>query len=314
MALFGKKQHRDTQPPRRRVVMDATDDMAAPRRDVTFRRNRTLTGSRSPLVASTNELDAELQSPRAHAHHLTKHRRHLMRRFVLALVVCAGLFVLMSQFIAEVSISSGSVTLSATKTKEYTDTVNAYFGGHPAERLKPYLNTTQLQKYVAARHPEISSLSLDQTGEIGRAIVSLRLRQPVARWVIENETDFVDTDGVVFAYTPYPRPNIEIINTNTAAGLPQDVTVSHQFLGFVGQVVGQAKKQGLTVTKATIPLLTVRQLEIQMSGVGYRAKLTTDRSAGEQVEDIVRVMRHLKQRGVTPQYIDVRVAGKAFYK
>ncbi|MGK2896670.1 MAG: cell division protein FtsQ/DivIB [Candidatus Saccharimonadales bacterium] len=317
MALFQKKTS-DSLPPRRRVVSTNTtsnDELtAAPRRDTTFRRNRTLTGSSSPLVASTNELDAELRSPRAHTHHLSKRRSHILRRFVVALVACAALYILISQFIAEVGISSGTAVLSESKTGEYIATINSYFGDHPAGRLRPYLNTHELQDYVKAKHPEIASVALDQSGELGYAIVNVRLRQPVARWVIEGETDFVDADGVVFAYTPFERPAIEIINNNTAAGLPHNVTVSHQFLSFVGQVVGRAEKQGLIVTKATIPLLTVRQLEIQVSGVGYPIKLTTDRPAGEQVEDAIRVVRHLGEHNITPQYVDVRVAGRAFYK
>lgn len=311
MGMFGKKQ--PDAPPRRRSTVEG-DEPAPVRREATFRRNRTLTGSSSPLVASSNELDADLLSPRAHVHHLNRKRSHLMRRFVIALVACAGLYVLISQFVADVTISSGSAVLSDAKNKEYIGTINSYFGGHPAERLRPYLNTQELQDYVAAKHPEIVSLAVDQSAQLGRAVVSVRLRQPVARWVIENETDFVDTDGVVFAYTPFERPAIEIINKNTAAGLPRNMTVSHHFLGFVGQVVGQAKQRGLTVTKATIPLLTVQQLEIQVSGVGYPIKLTTDRSAGEQIEDASRVIRYLRERHISAQYIDVRVAGKTFYK
>lgn len=317
MALFKKSSGRDV-PPRRRQSAEpnAAPDFMASHRSVSFRRNRTLTGSSSPLVASANELDAEHRSPRAHVHHLSRHRNWIMWRFVVALVACGALYIAISQYIAVTVATTGtqSVVLSDAKAKEYAHTVEAYFGGHPVERFKVYLNQDELETYLQAHHPEIASSTLEQTGQIGRAQLTVQMRRPVARWIIDGKTDFVDESGVVFDYTPFERPAIEIVNNNIAAGVPASATVSRYFLGFVGQTVGQATKQGLTVTKVTIPVLTIRQLELQLSGVGYPVKLTTDRPAGEQVEDMVRVVRYLKQRGISPQYIDVRVAGKTFYK
>ena len=42
--------------------------------------------------------------------------------------------------------------------------------------------------------------------------------------------------------------------------------------------------------------------------------MTVDRPAAGQVEDAVRAIRYLTNRGITAEYIDVRVSRRAFYK
>ena len=53
---------------------------------------------------------------------------------------------------------------------------------------------------------------------------------------------------------------------------------------------------------------------VSLDGVGYSIKMTVDRPAAGQVEDAVRAIRYLTNRGVAAEYIDVRVSRRAFYK
>lgn len=55
-----------------------------------FRRNRTLTGSLASHVASANELQSQLRSPRVQAHDLRRHRKRLML-YLLACLATIGL-------------------------------------------------------------------------------------------------------------------------------------------------------------------------------------------------------------------------------
>jgi hypothetical protein len=123
----------------------------------------------------------------------------------------------------------------------------------------------------------------------------------------------VDQQGVVFAYNAFAVPSLQIIDSSGAASASGIVT-SNRFLAFVGRVVGAAKAQGYTVTEAIIPALTTRQLEIKVNGTSYAIKYTLDRPAGEQAEDMARMIRYLQQQGITPTYIDVRTEGRAVYR
>jgi hypothetical protein len=43
-------------------------------------------------------------------------------------------------------------------------------------------------------------------------------------------------------------------------------------------------------------------------------KFSVDRAVGEQAEDAARAVRYLDGKGMSPEYLDVRISGKAFYK
>lgn len=310
--MRGKKRD---QAPRRRQVTPQREQLPADIKN--FRMGRTLTGSRSARVASTNELNAEMVSPRAKTHHLVRHRRRLFSRLIIIAGVCIGIYLFLGQLVASIDVrgfaGTESTLLSKDQQESYLSTADDYFSRRINERFRPNLNMADLTTYMQLSHPEIESLNITLAGGFGEAQLELRMRRPVARWVVGGETQFVNQSGVVFAENFYSNPKVTIIDKN-AAEVSGGLVASNRFLSFVGQVVGDLEKRGLNVTRATIPTLTTRQLELRIKGVKSFFKLTVDRSAGEQGEDIARMVRYFKKRDDKPAYIDVRVKGKAFYK
>lgn len=311
--MFGKRKT-DQAPARRRQGSVEVPSSSDAKR---FRLGRTLTGSRSAYIASSNELNAEMVSPRAKTHHLVRHRRRIFGRLMLVVVLCVGLYLFMGQLIATIHIratlGSTVTSLSATQTAAYMETADKYFSRRINERFAPNLSTADLTSFMQSSHPEIESLRIEPAGGFGEAQLELTMRRPVARWVVDGKTQFVNENGVVFDRNFYTDPKVKIIDKN-ATELNGGLVASNRFLSFVGQVVGDLEARGLTVTKATIPTLTTRQLEVHIQGVKPYFKLTIDRSVGEQSEDIARIVRYFEKRGTKPGYVDVRVKGKAFYK
>jgi len=311
--MFKKKKSGQAAPRRRQKA-----DPQEPATDIkSFRLGRTLTGSRSPRVASSNELNAEMVSPRAKTHHLVRHRRRLFGRLMVVVIVCVGLYLFLGQLAATVRVQafvgSSAVKLADDQSNKYLSTIDGYFSRRINERFRPNLNTGDMTSYLQAVHPEIESLDVELTGGFGEAQIELKMRRPVARWIVNGETKFVNQDGIVFERNYYTNPKVTIVDKN-ATKLSGGLVASNRFLSFVGQIVGDLQEEGLTVTKAIIPTLTTRQLEVHIKGVKPYFKLTVDRLAGEQSEDIVRIVRYFKKHGTNPTYVDVRVQGKAFYK
>lgn len=310
--IFHKKRNNTV--PNRRQEAAVQRQSAASQSGSSFRRNRTLTGSSSPTITSSNEMNADLMSPRAHVHHLTKRRRHIFVRFIGVAVMALALYLFLNQFVATVSVTAGSaVDLPQTKQAAYQERIDKYYTSHVGERFHPALNIRDLTAYVQAKHPEVATVQTDMTGEFGKALARVTLRKPVARWVIDGRTEYVDSTGAVFGYSVYPTPRLTIVDKNRVVSA-DGLVASHRFLAFVGQTVGEARRHKLVVTKATIPLLTTRQLEVKFKRIPYTFKLAVDRSAGEQIEDASRIIRYFKKQHLTPGYVDVRVKGKAFYK
>lgn len=312
--MFGKKK-RQQMAPRRRQNTPAPDQPAA---DIkSFKMGRTLTGSRSARIISTNELNAEMVSPRAKTHHLVRHRRRLFGRLLVVIVIVVGIYLFLGQLVATVTvralIGTETTVLNSSEQNAYSSSIDTYFARRINERFRPNLNSADLTGYMQASHPEIESVDVELTGGFGEAQIELHMRRPVARWIVGGETKFVNQNGAVFAKNYFPDPKVTIVDKN-ATEVSGGLVASNRFLSFVGQVVGNLEKNDLAVTKATIPTLTTRQLEVKIKGVKPYFKLSIDRSAGEQSEDITRIVRYFKKRDNKPSYIDVRVKGKAFYK
>lgn len=313
MRLFRKKPA----PPRRRVAADGASESSREREAIpernAFQRNRTLTGSSSSRITTVNEANADMRSPRVHAHELTRKRRHLGSLFLLVLLIAGGLSLLVYQFTARVTVALEK-NVVASVDQNYEPIIQEYLSTHPAERLRVLLNTDQLSLYMQTKAPEVASVTVKGWSGFGSSEIAIGVRQPIAGWSIQGSQRYVDASGISFARNYYATPGVQIIDksgTETQAG--QSVA-SNRFLGFVGRVVGIAGTKGVTVTEVTIPPATTRQIELRLEGVAYPVKMTIDRPAGEQVEDMTRAIEWLKAGNKGAQYVDVRVSGKAFYK
>ena len=93
-----------------------------------------------------------------------------------------------------------------------------------------------------------------------------------------------------------------------------DRVVPASFIGFCsGLIETLPKKSGLQITGMRVPD-TTSELYV-VTNRGYYLKFDTTRSSSEQVGDLKIVLDTLARQKKTPaEYIDLRIAGKAYYK
>jgi hypothetical protein len=313
MALFSKKQ---ADIPRRRQASSlnepsqrATEQSLEER--YAFRRNRTITGSASSRVVSTNESGAQLKSDRVKAHELARQRRKLGVVFVFVLLSAGLIGGLISQFTDGVVVHA--TDRSTQLDDSYGRTIEAYLGSQPIERLRFLLNRDHLNEYLQAANPEVANVNVDGSAGFGKSAFTLTLRQPIAGWSIDGTQKYVDTSGTAFVRNYFSTPAVQIVDNSGVQVAAGQAVASNHFLSFVGRIVGQANAKGFHVTQVVIPQGTTRQVELHVKEVGYPIKLSVDRPAGEQVEDMTRSLTWLGSHEKNPKYLDVRVSGRAFY-
>jgi hypothetical protein len=315
MAVFKKKKS-SQQLPRRRERSDSTarTPVKPDDRQHIFSRNRTLSGSTSSRLNETN-YRSDLQSPRSHVHHLALRRRKIGLVFLVVVGITAFLAFFLLQFTAAVAVNVDDTTLSRKiNDQTYVKAINDYLGVHPLSRFRFALNSADLANYLETVLPEVAGVNAVSFTGIGKTTMTLTMRHPVAGWTINNKQYFVDANGIAFEQDYFGTPPVQIVD-NSGVSLQQGTTVaSNRFLGFVGRIVALSKDRGYTVTQAIIPVGTLRELVIVLQGMTTQVKLSIDRGAGEQVEDMDHALIYLKSHGLSPSYIDVRVSGKAFYK
>jgi hypothetical protein len=244
---------------------------------------------------------------------LAKKRRHLGGLFFLTVTAAMILFLLMNQFTASVIVQA-TPDPSLKLDDSYTEAINTYMADHPAEHWRLFMNTDRLLEYLQTVAPEIKAVNVTGPAGFGSSLFTVVLRTPIASWDINGERLYVDESGVPFKRNYFTSPSLAVTDRSGVPVSPGQTVASNRFMGFVGQVIGRAKAQGHTVTGITIPPGMTRQIEVRLDGVGYPIKFSSDRPAGEEVEDMVRAVGWMKERKVSPEYLDVRVKGKVFYR
>lgn len=312
-----KKSSNSTQPARRRVPPPTQESRdTASRQSRLFQRGRTLTGSASSEVSSSAEHLADLRSPRVHAHHLARIRHRLATVLGLVLLAALGSFYLLSEFTASTTVTvNAAAATRGNDTSNYASIVDEYYARHPVERFRFALNNEQFLAYVQSNASEVELIAVRGTGSVATSEVSMTMRRPVASWLVNGKTLYVDAYGTAFAKNFYnDSAMVAIVDESGVPTVDGKTLTSERFLTFIGKLVGVAKTYNLEVTRATLPRDTTRQVEVQLTGLAYPVKYTIDRPVGEQAEDMVRSINDLKKRGITPGYLDVRVKEKSFYK
>lgn len=313
MKLFGRTA-RDTPVPRRRLSDEVVRERSVESETVyRFQRNRTLTGSTSAqLSVAADHSDMSLVTPRQQTHQLRRKRRHLSLILLGLLAASAGIWILMNEYIADPTVRLRALP-TVSDTRSYRDTINAYLGANPLERLMPLVKHDRLLGYIQADHPEIKALTIT-SGTFAQPTIELTARTPVASWAVSGHDKYVDDLGVAFGVNYFNTPDIQVVDQSGIRADSVGVLASNRFLGFIGKTVGYSRTMQQPLAKIVIPAGTSHQIEGYVEGLDYPIKFSIDRPAGEQVEDMVRSISYLKSRAITPEYIDVRVDRRAFYR
>lgn len=313
--MWWKKNTNDTQP-RRRQLNERQRAAEKEQQDVgaaLFKRNRTLTGSSSLQVNSATELSGDLRSSRVHAHHLTAHRRRLSSVLTVVIVTIIGLMWFLYEFTAGIKVGAPTSSIMLEETR-YQKVVADYYAVHPIERIRLLTNERALNEYVQHELPEVEKIRVDGSAGFATSRFVVMPREPLAGWLIGASQYYVDASGIAFQRNYYEKPSVEIVDQG---GIPQTAgtaVASSRFLSFVGRSVAISKTYGLVVEQAIIPANSTRQIELKVAGHNYLIKLSLDRPVGEQVEDMQRSVAYFDKAKQSPQYVDVRVSGKAFYR
>lgn len=314
--VFSSRKTTTTPPPRRRQPSSGevrTPHVESDDTSFAFRRNRTLTGSPSSHVRGAVEHSAQMKSGRIQAHELSLHRRRIGGIFSIVAVISILLLIIVLNFTAKIAIDTPDVN-QAINTGSYAKTINDYLAYRPVERVRLFTNNTELTRFVMHEHPEVESVKVDGGGGFATSTFQVVLRKPLASWTINGERYYVDAKGVSFQINHFAEPPIRVVDDS---GVPVEAGVSiasNRFLSYVGRTISDFQRYTAPVEKVTIPFATTRQIEVTLKGKGYPVRLSIDRVVGEQVEDAVRAVRYIDSQGKNPQYVDVRVSGKAFYQ
>lgn len=104
------------------------------------------------------------------------------------------------------------------------------------------------------------------------------------------------------------QPKVEIVDAAGAGYITDKIKTT------VGMLEEDFLNLGYRVSKAIVPANTAREIDIFLEGVEPFFKIHVDRNTAESAEDAVRMIKHLSKQQKKAIYVDVRIAGRAYYK
>lgn len=281
-----------------------------------FRRSRTLTGSSSQKVTAAASQQSQLKTDRLKLHELRQlHLRAVRLLGIVALGIVALAFIIAS-YIGEAPIRTTQTQSGHIRPpiSDYQKTIAEYFGQHPFERFSFLLNTAQLENFMRAKHIELLGVGTKKTWYGGKTSFSVRFRQPLLLWQVRDQRFYVDDRGVAFTYNYFADPTTTITDQS---GVNPDVNgaiASKRFIRFLGKLVAAVNAEGVGKVSAVVIPAAAREVDIRLEGRDYPIKTHIDRDPLQQADDIKNTLRYFDAHHIVAQYVDVRVASRAFYK
>lgn len=175
------------------------------------------------------------------------------------------------------------------------------------------VDTGGLAAYLQKEEPGIKQVSIHRhlPHTLSLTIVE---RLPALNWKTNGSVYLLDTNATVIGPTP---PAYAALPTVTdSSNLPAKVgerVAPTAFVGFCISIVQLIPTAGYTIQDMTVPE-TTSEIYVQTTQ-GVLLKFDTTRPAGEEIADLQAVKAQLAAAHKTPsQYIDLRIAHKAYYK
>ena len=251
-------------------------------------------------------------SERSENQKLVIRRRKLGAFFVILAIFISLISIFLFQFISKVSIVSNES--KSQNLIKYEKSVEEYLNINPSERILSNLNKKALLESLQKDYPEVLSISDIKFNGLTSYKIYLDFRKPVASWLVDGKEFFVDSEGVSFNVNNFEKPSLNIIDDSGAIVSNGKNVASGSFFSFIGKLVSAANKQGLEVSKIRIPPLSLRQVEVSVKGVSYFARMSTADSTEGQIINFKKAIEYFRTHKISPNYIDLRIEGKGYYK
>ncbi len=90
--------------------------------------------------------------------------------------------------------------------------------------------------------------------------------------------------------------------------------VSARVKEYIGRIERDFAMLGFKVKRVVLPTGMSRTLYVDLEGMTTYFKVSLDRGTAVSAEDAKRMIDYLKEHDLQPEYVDVRVQGKGYYK
>ena len=218
-----------------------------------------------------------------------------------------------------VVILKGSQTEAVLRNQQvYTQAVSTLLSSF-SNRNKLTVNTSKVATALEHEFPELETVSVSVPLLGNRPVVTIQPGVPELIFATQSGTYLLDSNGrALVASSQVPNLaslNLPVVNDQSGLSVAVgSIALPQSTVSFISEVIGQLQAKNLTTTSLVLPV-GATELQTTLKGEGYVVKYGLYGDAREEVGAYLAVKHYLDTNHITPSsYVDVRVAGKAYYK
>ncbi len=204
--------------------------------------------------------------------------------------------------------------------EEYAAVATNAIRGSMFNTNKVTINTHDISRHIEQAFPEVKSASIALPLIGHRPTVYIELTRPILVLNTASQSVVIDSAGQALVraqsvanLASFKLPSVyDQSQLNLSVG---DVVLSSNAVAFIQEVLAQLSSRQLHIDRMVLPAGT-EELDIYLKGDTYYTKYNLhETNARQQVGTFLAVRKKLsKEKGVPSEYIDVRLAGRAYYK
>lgn len=260
------------------------------------------------------------------SHHFEMLLRLLKTRFGVVLAVLAVLvlginMLRLSSDVAIESMNTPGTGYVLHNQQTYQTAAENLLNNSVLNKNKLTVNTSAVEEQLMQQFPELTNVSVAIPLVSHRPIVYIRVAEPSFILVTEAGQSFVvDETGRALAATTQihnlDRLHLPVVQDESGLELKRgDAVLPGSASLFIREVVHQFAAKHIQISRMRLPPAS-SELDVYPNSAGYYVKYNLQNdTAAAQTGTYLAVIAKLKEQGKTPkQYIDVRIAGRAYYK
>ncbi len=239
-------------------------------------------------------------------------------KFVSFVVLVIVILALLSRLF----VGGAHVTLGGAQSPEsqavLSQAADDYLDASFFRKFKVGINKAQLQEELEQLLPQYDSVKVDTSLFSNKVEIRAIERSPeVAYKLSGNESYLLDNEGVAYLQitTPVKGDLIKVADQTRIDVEVGDEVLARSTILFMNNFSKLLEQNtSLKINSFSINE-TPRLVTVSLNNAPYQLKLNTARGAGEQMQDLVLVLKHLKKSNITPvSHVDLRIPDKTFYK
>lgn len=288
-------------------------------------RRRQASGVIAPYAYSSKRSEDNLPIGRNNSK-VVQTARFGLKRFGLIVLSIAIVIALIKLFsisntpIIRVAGTNNNTIFNETGTSLYQKAAKTYLASSIWNNNKLTVDSSGLARYLQNRFPELADVNVNMPFADNHLVVYLAPTKPVIIITESSSKAFaLDSSGRAIlesANVSTLKLNLPVVTDQNNLSLSLGkMALTSSDVYFVEEIVGQLKAKGYTISQMTLPANT-EELDASLAGQPYYIKFNlADNNPRQQAGTFLATMAYLASHKQSPtKYVDVRVAGRAYYE